>query len=66
MSNDSNSLVENQAQTEYLKRFYEFLAGGQYAKALEIADIHADFNGESERIVITALRLKLGLQKYIG
>jgi hypothetical protein len=42
------------------------LAGGQYAKALEIADTNADFNNESDKIAIAALRLKFGIQKYIG
>lgn len=66
MSSDSGNSVKNQTQIEQLRRFYEFLAGGQYAKALEIADTNADFNNESDKIAIAALRLKFGIQKYIG
>lgn len=66
MSSDSSSLVENQTRFERLRRFYELLVTGQYTAALEIADNQADFGGESERVVIEVLKLKLGIQKYVG
>jgi hypothetical protein len=66
MSSDSDNLIEKPTQTEQIRRFYELLAAGQYAVALEIVDSQPDFGGESELIAIKVLRLKMGIQKYVG
>lgn len=66
MSNDLNSLSENPTRVEQLRKFYELVVSGQYTAALEIIDNQSDLVGESERIVIQILRLKLGIQKYVG
>lgn len=66
MSNDLSNLVENPTRFEQLKKFYELVVSGQYAAALEIIDGQADLYGESDRVIIAVLRLKLGIQKYVG
>jgi hypothetical protein len=66
MSSDSDSLIEKPTQTELIQRFYELLASGQYTGALEIVDSQPDFGGESERVVVGVLRLRQGIQKYVG
>lgn len=66
MSNDLNNLIEKPAKTDLLRKFYELVVSGQYSAALSIADNQADFGDESEKVVIEVLRLKLGIQKYVG
>jgi hypothetical protein len=66
MSSDLNSSVENPARIEQLRKFYELVVSGQYISALEIIDNQGDLAGESERIIIEILRLKQGIQKYVG
>jgi hypothetical protein len=66
MSSDLDKKQENQVQSEKQKRFYESLAQGQFARALEISKSGEDFGSDIEKIVVAILRLKLGLQKYVG
>jgi hypothetical protein len=51
MSSDLNSLTEKPNQVERLRTFYELVASGQYAAALEMFDNNPDLAGESERVL---------------
>ncbi len=66
MSSGLNSSVENPTRIEQLRKFYELVVSGRYDSALAIIDSQGDLVGESERIIREILRLKLGIQKYIG
>lgn len=66
MSSDLNSSVENPTGIEQLRKFYELVVSGQYNSALEIIENQGELIGESEKIIIEILRLKLGIQKYVG
>ena len=45
-----------------LKEFYNFIAFGDFDRALELAEVSEPFGDEKERIVVQTLKLKKILQ----